>query len=357
MLCALQAESETMQIRLGIIGCGYGKNVIAPAFRADARCQIVAIAAGHLASAQEAAAQLGIERAHGDWRGLIEDPGVDAVAIATPPITQPEIVLRALECRKAVFAEKPLAASVTDAGKIVDHVVPSKLPNMVDFNFTQIAAFIRAREMLQQNAVGTLRHVVVNWHTENYTNRARVENWKSSAQQGGGVLSNFVSHSLHSLEWFLGPIAGLSARLFRMAQDTRPADTSVSLALEFCSGAAGMLSMSAAAYPGSGHRIEFYGEDGSLVLENPSSDYMRGFRLLHCRRPAKEPVPVEVSDHEEGRWEDGRVLPVSRLAKNFFDWIELNKPARPDFRDGLRVQKLLAAAQRSHQGGGWIQTP
>ena len=49
-----------MQIRVGVIGCGYGKSVIAPAFRADAHCQIVAIAADHPASAQETAAQLEI---------------------------------------------------------------------------------------------------------------------------------------------------------------------------------------------------------------------------------------------------------------------------------------------------------
>jgi predicted dehydrogenase len=344
-----------MQIRLGIIGCGYGKNVIAPAFRADPRCQIVAIAANRLTSAQQAAAQLEITRGSGDWRELIEDPAIDAIAVATPPITQPEIVLRALECRKAVFAEKPLAASVADARDIAGHLGPNHPPNMVDFNFTQTTAFMRAREMLQQNAVRGLRHVVVNWHTESYTNRARIESWKSSAEQGGGALSNFVSHSLHYLEWFMGPIAGLSARLFRMAQDARPADTSVSLAMEFRSGAAGTLSMSAAAFPGSGHRIEFYGEDAGLALENQSRDYMRGFRLFHCQRPADRWKPVDVTDAEEGRWEDGRVLPVSRLAKSFFDWIELGKPARPDFRDGLRVQELIAAAQSSHQCGRWVQ--
>jgi len=211
--------------------------------------------------------------------------------------------------------------------------------------------------MLQQHAIGPLRHVVIHWHTESYTNRARLDNWKSSSQLGGGALSNFVSHSLHYLEWFIGPIAGLFARLFQIPKDPRPAETSVSVAMEFRSGAAGMLTMSAAAFPGSGHRIEFYGENGSLVLENPGNDYMRGFRLWHCQRPASEPALVAVNDQEEAQWEDGRILPLSRLAKKFFDWIELGTPARPDFRDGLRVQELIAAAQRSHQSGSWVKIP
>src|SRR5581483_6186572 len=301
--------------------------------------------------------QLGIERAYGDWRRLVEDTAVDAVVVATPPAAQPQIILGALRSRKAVFAEKPLAASVDDVHEMANRAGSSSLANMVDFNFSGITAFSLAREMLHKDAIGPIRHVVVNWQTESYTNRARLESWKSSAQLGGGALSNFVSHSLHYLEWFVGPIATLSARLFRMIDDPRPADTSVSMAMEFCSGAAGMLNMSAAAFPGSGHRIEFYGEDGSVVLENPTRDYMRGFHVSHCRRPATEMALVEVDDPEEERWEDGRILPLSRLAKNFFDWIELGTPARPDFRDGLRVQELIAAAQRSHQSGSWVKIP
>ena len=38
--------------------------------------------------------------------------------------------------------------------------------------------------------------------------------------------------------------------------------------------------MSCASYLGIGHRIEFFGEDGTLVLHNPGADYMRGFELF-----------------------------------------------------------------------------
>lgn len=66
-------------------------------------------------------------------------------------------------------------------------------------------------------------------------------------------------------------------------------------------------------------------------------------------------TPVTVSDQEEDIWEDGRILPLSRLARQFFDWIENGKPARPDFREALRVQELIEAARVSHRNG-WIKT-
>jgi predicted dehydrogenase len=345
-----------MEIRLGVVGCGYGKNVTIPAFRVDPRCRVIAIAAASLQSAQSAASELGIEHAYGDWRELIASPDVDAVAVAVPPHFQADIVQGALQARKPVFAEKPLAIHLAGAHRLAEHAGLAGVANMVDFNFTAVAAFAHARQMLQQNAIGNLRHVVVNWQTESYTNRARIENWKSTTSQGGGSLANFVSHCLHYLEWFAGPIAGLSARLFRLPNDSRSADTAVSLTMEFSSGAAGMLAMSAAAFSGSGHRIELYGEDGSLVLENSSQDYMRGFRLLHGRRPGADMTSIAIDDEEQDIWKDGRILPVSRLARQFCEWIEHGTPARPDFRDGLRVQELIVAAQSSHQEGRWVKT-
>ena len=55
--------------------------------------------------------------------------------------------------------------------------------------------------------------------------------------------------------------------------------------------------MSCASYLGSGHRIEFFGEDGTLVLHNPTTDYMRGFELAYAKRPAAfEPIPVSDPD-------------------------------------------------------------
>src|SRR5258707_10881583 len=100
---------EGMEIRLGVIGCGYGKNVTTPAFRADSRCRVTAIAAASPHSARCAASELGIEHAYGDWRELVVSTAVDAVAVAVPPHLQTEIVLGAIAAHKPVFAEKPLA--------------------------------------------------------------------------------------------------------------------------------------------------------------------------------------------------------------------------------------------------------
>jgi predicted dehydrogenase len=344
-------------IKIGIVGCGYGREVLAPAFRADPRATIVAVASKSRTNVDYCARELGIDQAFDDWRSMLDRRRIDAIVIATPPAVQSEIAKTAIGLGLPVFAEKPLALEVQSAASSAAAAAASGLANIVDFNFCEIDAWRAAQAKLRSGELGELRHVSVTWQVESYANRARLETWKTDIASGGGALFNFVSHSLHYLEWFLGPIRGLSARVAGMPNDTRSNDTFVAMAFEFACGAAGSLTMSTAAYLGSGHRLEFYGEHGTLVLLNTTADYMRGFSLFAGRRPDQTLTAIETPSCGEDRWADGRVLPTSRLAKRFLDWVDGGPPAEPNFAAGLRVQVLLDAARRSHITGQWTDTP
>ncbi len=338
-------------IRLGIVGSNYGRNVLMPAFRADARCEVVGLAGGDAAKTAKHAAESGIARAFAQWSELVDDTGIDAIAIAVPPALQPDIAIRALKRGKAVFAEKPVAASLEGAERILKAARAAKRPVMVDFEFPELAVWQRAKAITGDGALGALRHVVVSWQVESYATRMRQVNWKTSGEDGGGALGNFVSHCFHYLELFCGPIARLSAQLSGLPGETTPSESVVAIGGRFASGAAFSLSMSTASFLGSGHRIELHGEDGTLVLSNTGADHMRGFELLHARRPAEALERVGVPDPGLAAYPDGRIAPVSRLAARFLDAIERGQTPMPGIAEGVRVQQLIAAARRSNDSG------
>lgn len=344
-------------IRIGIIGINYGRTVQLPAFRADLRCEVVALCSSHEARARQAADDVGVAKSFGDWRALVADKNVDAVSIATQPSLQAEIAVAALQAGKPVFAEKPLAGDLSAARTMLDAADHSGLPTGIDFNFTQIAAWLRAKEMLDQGAIGRLNNVRVHWHFENQSSRMHLRNWKTiGAAEGGGVLGNFVSHCFHYLEWFVGPVAGLQARIAGLPDDPE-IQTTVAVTLQYEQGPMVSLSMSCASYRGPGHRIEFLGEEGAIVLDNPTTDYMRGFELTYSKF-AGEFERILTEDPTDTLYLDGRVAPVSRLVNQFVDAIDdaphykLN--TAPGFAAGYRVQFLIDAAQRSHREGRWI---
>src|SRR5262249_44581787 len=342
-------------IGVGIVGCNYGRAVLLPAFRTDPRCEVVALAGTDANRTAELARAANVARGFGDWRSLVEERTVGAVAIAVPPQFQPAVALHALDRGKAVFVEKPLAGDLSGAKAMVEAVRRSGRAAIIDFNFPELATWQRVKAMLDAGAIGRLRHVVVTWNLENQATRLRLKSWKTRGDDGGGLLGNFVCHCFHYLEWFCGPIAGLSARIFPMPDGN--GEGSIALALAFAAGAGASLPMSSASLLGSGHRIEFYGEDGTLVLANPTLDYFRGFKLLHARRGDAALQLVHVEDMLGDESVDARIVPVSRLVRRFIDACESGGVATPGFAEGYRVQCLSEAARRAHASGCWTEVP
>jgi predicted dehydrogenase len=341
-------------IGVGIVGCNYGKAVLVPAFRRDPRCEVVAMAGTDAGRTTALARAANVALGFGDWKSLVEDRAVAAVAIAVPPDLQPAIAEYALRLGKPVFLEKPLAANLAGAQMILESARKSRRPTIIDFNFPELSSWQRAKEILDQGEIGRLKNVVLSWNFENRATRLRLESWKTRGDNGGGLLGNFVSHCFYNLEWLCGPISGLTARMFALFDSKL--DGSTAMALAFASGAGGSLQVSCASSLASGHHIELYGDHGTLVLSNPTADYFRGFELK-LRRYDGELNLIAVEGPEGDEFADSRIAPVSRLVRRFIDAYEGGGSPSPSVAQGYRVQCLIDAARRAHETGRWIDFP
>jgi len=342
-------------IQVGVVGIGFGQQAQVPAFRSHPLCRVTAICSSSMDRAQRVADRLGIPHAFGDWRELVQFPAIDAVAIAVPPVLQPSIALAALERGKAVFCEKPLATTAKDAEILLEWATRQGVAHMVDLGFPDLPAWKAAKDLLDKGAIGTLRHITVVWQVETYANRVGLSSWKTTTAEGGGALFSFGSHTLHYLEWFAGPIKRLHARLARAPGDERPGDCLAMMNIELSSGVAASVTLSTHAFLGNGHRLEFYGEEGALLLTNTSADYMRGFRLFVGSRSRDSFEQAPTSELDPINADDGRIPAVASLVSRFLNWIRTGTPARPNFQDGSRVQALLDAALRSDRTGAWVE--
>ncbi len=343
-------------IDVGVVGIGFGQAAHVPAFRMHPGCRVRAICATSLGRAQDVAERLEIPRAYGDWREMVSDPRIDAVSIATPPAIQTEVALRAIEAGKAVFAEKPLAATAEQAASMNAAARERGVAHMVDFGFPELPAWKLARQLLHQDKLGRLRHLGVSWQVETYASRKRLPSWKNVAATGGGVLSSFVSHVFHNLEWLTGErVAAMSAHLAEGRIGVPDAETYVSLSIQMASGLPVSAVVSCHACHGGGHRWEIYGDDGAMVLENRRESYMTGFEAYLGTRDMssleRQAVPEEA--HPPGV--KGRVVAVSALLGRFLAWIADGQPRTPSFEQGVRTQHLLDAARQSHRSGRWCR--
>lgn len=345
------------KVRVGVIGIGFGQQVHVPAFRGNERCEVVGICASTQERARAVASRLEIPKAYGDWRELIGDPEIDAVSISTPAAVQVNIVKAALEERKHVFCEKPLATSCEAARAMLTAANNAGTANMVDFEFPEVEEWMEAKRILTAGTLGHLRHVHVSWYVETYANRLQLRSWKTNTAEGGGTLNGFVSHCFYYLEWLFGPVRKVWAGLFHDCESgskiVPQGDTLAIVCLELDTGTPVSVSVGSNAFLGTGHRVEVYGDAGTLVLENRGSDYVGGFNLLLGTRETNCLKPVGLPRRLSVGGQDGRVVAVGRLVERFVRWILTGSPEVPSFADGYRVQVLLEAARASHGDGTW----
>jgi len=334
------------RIKVGIIGIGFGQQVLVPAFRANERCEVVALCASNLERSQNVAIALQIAKAYGNWQELVWDPDIEAIAIATPPTLQPAIAIAVLTQGKHVFCEKPLASTLEAAKMMLKTAHQSGKAHMIDFEFPEIAVWQQAKDILNDGSLGNIHHVVVSWQVETYANRMKLQSWKTTPNMGGGTLNSFVSHVFCYLEWLLGPIRYLSTQLFSPAGNI--GDTFVILCLENAAAVPISVSVNSNAFLGTGHRIEIYGSDGTIILDNPTTDYVNGFKLWYGTRKTAQLKSIEVELTESSQ-KDGRVVAVGHLVRRFVNWIDDGIISNPNFEDGYRVQFLLDAANSAHE--------
>lgn len=320
-----------MQKRVVIAGSGFGRYCLLPAFEKVEGCKVVALCGE-------------------DWKEVLQEEKPDAVAIAVIPKYQYEIAKYALENGIAVFAEKPLTISVDTAGELAGLAEKNGLPNMVDFIFPEIPEWIEGKHMIEQGDIGNVLQMEVHWNFLSYDLKNNVTSWKTDTKEGGGALSFFFSHVFYYLEYFMGKIEKLECATSSSNKSKNKGETMVDTTILFENGCIGSALLNIDYMGQQEHKIEFHGKEGNLVLQNTTQNVVDNFELTLINKKGiqkikpRTPFSVVLDSSE-----DPRIKPVQAIAERFIHWCNTGEASKPDFQDGLRVQKLIEMARASRK--------
>ncbi len=143
-------------IKVGIIGCGYwGPNLIRnfnENYQTDLRyaCDL------NTDRLERIKLRYPHVRATADYKELLKDKSIDAVAVATPVFTHYNLVRDALDAGKHVLVEKPLAPTVKETEKLVSLARKKDLILMVDHTFIYTGAIRRIKEFIAAGELGEM---------------------------------------------------------------------------------------------------------------------------------------------------------------------------------------------------------
>ncbi|EFK11618.1 oxidoreductase, NAD-binding domain protein [delta proteobacterium NaphS2] len=94
-----------------------------------------------------------------DYEDIINNEEINAVAIATPVFTHKDLAIQAMEQDKHVFVEKPIAASVADTREMIELADKKGLSLMVGHTFEYNPAVIRIKEIIDSGELGEIYYI------------------------------------------------------------------------------------------------------------------------------------------------------------------------------------------------------
>lgn len=190
------------QIKVGIIGAGYIGGVHGALLAQDERVRVVAVNDLLSERAERLAGATGAEVV-GTAQELIR--GVDAVYITTPNTKHTALALSAIEARKHVFCEKPMATSLADARAVLDAASGSNAVFQVGHNRRFAPVYATLKRLLEESGTPHSAHVKMN--------RGELINpeWVGNPEVTGGFLFETTIHMFDMMRFLFGEVASLNA--------------------------------------------------------------------------------------------------------------------------------------------------
>ncbi|MGI6148390.1 MAG: Gfo/Idh/MocA family protein [Limnochordia bacterium] len=293
-------------MRVAVIGvCGFGQHH-ARAFQ-ELGCDLVGVVDVN-PDVQKWAEALGAA-AYTDYRELFSLQ-LDAVSLALPPRLHPEVIREFVRRGIAVFCEKPVAPTASEAQRLLDDL-GADAPVMVGFCFRYNAVYRRLKELMHDGTIGRVRSILARkcWATRTP--------WR--LQEGGGVVFVKDIHYYDLIPWLLeeepSQLLAVGGSFFHAG----PAEDSYHLLMGFPSGAVFNLDSAWWTLPKGVGSFEVVGDKARVVV---SED-----RMQIIADKTSEEIPA------------GEPMVMAEI-RHFVEWRTAGGPPPPGLREALQANRL-----------------
>ncbi|MDI2091376.1 Gfo/Idh/MocA family protein [Commensalibacter oyaizuii] len=371
-------NNNNKTLGVGVIGSGFMGKAHAWAFGNVARffpnlpIPILRILADVPAErAAEAARHLGFQESTDDWKALIHHPDVDIVSITTPNRLHAPMAFEAIQAKKVVYCEKPLATTLDDAIKMTNAAEKAGVITMVGFNYLRNPMMITAKEIIQSGEIGEItgyRGI----HSEGFMADAAPYNWRCEKDQYGGALGDIGSHALATARFLLGEFDSVCGKLDTI-HTTRPTldgqtksvsiDDQVNALVRFTNhNFTGIITSSWLATGWEMHHgFEICGTKGSIIFDQARFNELHLYKAN--QKTGRKGFTTIAAGPEHGDYgafcpagghqigfNDLKTLEVKKLLES----IQNNQQTDASFKDALTIVRVSEAIAVSSHENRWV---
>jgi len=217
-LSGIRTTAANSSITVGLIGCGDRGILVARLLAKTPGARLVALCDLFDEKIETAKREIPIEspRVYKDYRQLLASD-VDAVIIATPVFVHPDHFETAVQAGKHIYIEKPVAADVAGAKRVIKaaDLADRRLNIAFGLQARYGPGYRKAKQLLDSGGIGAIRmahaHFIKGDVTGNEplvprpkTEEEKVRHWKLWRETHGDYIVETYCHGIDVVNWFLG---------------------------------------------------------------------------------------------------------------------------------------------------------
>ncbi len=196
------------KISWGIIGCGDVAEVKSgPAFKKCEHSELLSVMRRNAEKAKDFAKRHQVPHWTTNAEEILESPKINALYIATPPSSHLEYTLKTIATGKHIYLEKPITLTVDEALQIKTALKNSTSKLVVAHYRRKLPAFLKVKELLQENAIGNIQlaEIRIIQPNKNKLVAQTDENWRLTPEiSGGGYFYDLAPHQLDLMLNYFG---------------------------------------------------------------------------------------------------------------------------------------------------------
>lgn len=330
-------------VNLGLIGLGtWGKNVLRN-FESLRDCKVLLACDSNPDQIKKVQPNYpGIDFTH-KMEEVLEHQKIDAVVIVTPPASHFELAKQALLNDKDVFVEKPMVLEVEKAKEILELSEKRKKILMVGHIMEYHSATLKLKEIIEKGELGKIYYL--------YATRVNL----GKVRDIENALWSFAPHDISMILYLLDkePLS-VSATGKCYIQKEKGIEDVVFVTIHFADGVMAHIHVSWLD-PHKERRLTIVGDKKMAVLDDMESSekiriYDKGVKTKLDFNTYGEFLSLRFGDILIPRLDSFE--PLKAECQHFLECVKQRRNPRSDGKDGLRVLKVLASAQKSLERGG-----
>ncbi len=255
-----------MTLNFGVIGAGrIGKVHAENLVTRIPDVNVLAIADVAEQAAQEVSRRLHIPKATVDYREILADPDIHAVAICSATDTHSQIITEAAQAGKHIFCEKPIDFDVKRIDSALSAVAKAGVKLQIGFNRRFDPNYARVKQAITSGEIGDL-------HMLHIISRDPAPPPISYIKVSGGIFLDMTIHDLDMARFLTGSdaveiytVAGV--KVDPAIGEAGDVDTAL-IVMKFANGVTVTIDNSRKAVYGYDQRVEAFGSGGAISTDN-----------------------------------------------------------------------------------------